>query len=226
MFLSSLCRKTAVVFRHFLWPATCPQCGALGVLICDLCIDALAERRFPRCAVCGGSFPCARHDAYPLWSPVPYETPARRLIHRLKYGGERALGPLMGASLGRCLPPPVGASVLVPVPLHLGSARGYNQAREIARGLGKQWGLPVEDALQWTCAWEFQARRSSRSRRELPAGALRWVGAPTAGVVLVDDVRTTGTTLERCAAAARQGGSGVVACVVWSMAEGGNPHAA
>ncbi len=226
MSLSSLCRKTVAVFRHFLWPAACPRCGALGELICPPCLDALAVRPFPRCAACGGVYPCLRHCTPPLWSPVPYDGVARELTHRLKYRGERALGALMGSSLGRILPLPVGASVLVPVPLHLGSSRGYNQAAEIARGLGAVWCLPVVDALQWTCVWHTQSRRAGTSRRELPLDALRWRGAPRAGVVLVDDVYTSGTTLARCALAARREGSDVVAWVAWSMAEGGNPNVA
>ncbi len=156
---------------------------------------------------------------------MPYGGPARELVHRLKFRRERALGALMGSSLGRCLPPPEGAALLVPVPLHRGSSRGYNQSEEIARGLGREWSLPVVDALQWTQDWDPQSRRVKASRRDIPLEALRWEGPPRGGVVLVDDVCTTGTTLDRCSRAARRGRSSVVAWVAWSLSEGGIAHA-
>jgi len=223
--LGPLCRKTLAVFRHFLWPAVCPCCGALGELACPSCLDALATHLGPRCSACGGAYPCFPHSAPPLWGPVPYGGPARELVHRLKFRRERALGALMGSSLGRCLPPPEGAALLVPVPLHRGSSRGYNQSEEIARGLGREWSLPVVDALQWTRDWDPQSRRVKASRRDLPLEALRWEGPPRGGVVLVDDVCTTGTTLDRCSRAARRGRSSVVAWVAWSLSEGGIAHA-
>jgi len=92
-----------------------------------------------------------------------------------------------------------GADLTVPVPLHPSRerARGFNQARELARHLG----LPLADALARTRPTDAQADLSAEQRHANVRGAfgMRSGAAAEGIVVLVDDVRTTGATLSACA---------------------------
>lgn len=94
-----------------------------------------------------------------------------------------------------------GADVVVPVPLHRSRerARGFNQARELARHLG----VPVAGALARTRSTASQADLPATKRDANVRGAFTWrTEVPVAGaiVVLIDDVVTTGATLNACAA--------------------------
>lgn len=153
----------------------------------------------------------------------PYDDRLRDIIHAFKYGKRRTLG----GRLARLLREPGrdvlnGADAVVPVPLHWARRheRGFNQADLLAAGLG----LPVCHALRRT--------RRTRSQVELPAGerhvnvagafALawryrspwRWPMGPSRiprldglTVVLVDDVSTTGATLDACARVLKAAGA-------------------
>jgi ComF family protein len=126
----------------------------------------------------------------------------RAIIHALKYDGRRSLArrlaPLMRARGGDIL---AGACCVVPVPLHASRVRerGFNQAADLAGPLG----LPVVHALRRVRATATQtglpsARRHKNVRDAFqPTRAARAVDR--AIVVLVDDVCTTGATLEACA---------------------------
>lgn len=133
----------------------------------------------------------------------------QQVMHRLKYRGDMqagtGLGMLMGTRLkGTCYEE---ADVLVPVPLHRTKQRkrGYNQSALIAGGLGRVMGRPVDDA---TCIRTGKSTTQTRKSR-----FERWVNVegifhvtdcePFIGkhVLLVDDVVTTGATLEACAGA-------------------------
>jgi ComF family protein len=133
----------------------------------------------------------------------------RAIVHALKYGRRpsvaRRLAQLMAASAPDLL---TGVDLIVPVPLHRARrrARGFNQAEELARSLPPRW----SNALRRTRATPSQtdlpeARRHANMRG---AFALRR-GRSVAGlkVVLVDDVCTTGATLEACALVLRQAGA-------------------
>lgn len=137
---------------------------------------------------------------------------ARQLIHDLKYHDNKSLAYWLGRQAALALERtgnPIGqADLLLPVPLHPRKERerGYNQAFWIASGLQSVWNLPVEtEALQRTRYTQTQTLRSSNdSRRENVKGAFA-VAHPehlqNKQIVLVDDVVTTGSTLEACAAA-------------------------
>lgn len=170
--------------------------------ICETCAEPLPSWRVislerQRCARCR-----RRHTAVSRARAIgPYDGALRDIIHALKYGGRRSLAAPLAARL-RMHGADVltGADVAVPVPLHRSRRRwrGFNQAADLARHLG----VPVTDAIRRT--------RATRSQTDLPAArrhanvrdafALRRRHR-VAGccVVLVDDVSTTGATLEACA---------------------------
>ncbi|HTQ81507.1 MAG TPA: ComF family protein [Thermoanaerobaculia bacterium] len=113
-----------------------------------------------------------------------------------------------------------GVDLVVPVPLHWTRrlARGYNQAERIARPLADRLGLPVTRLLRRPRATAPQSTLGRDQRlANLHSGVLRLrSGAPLAGrrVLLVDDVATTGATLEAAARVLKQGGAATVLALV------------
>jgi ComF family protein len=142
-----------------------------------------------------------------------YEGSLRDIIHALKYEGRRSIAPPLGA-LMRSAGADVlrGADAVVPVPLHprRERSRGFNQADDLARALG----LPVRPLLRrvrYTTS-QIELPKDERHRNVHDAFALNraagsGLGAPGSIVVLVDDVATTGATLEVCAAVLKAAGA-------------------
>lgn len=134
-----------------------------------------------------------------------YEGALRAIVHALKYEGRRSLAkPLAELVRSRCGPLLDDADCLVPVPLHPSRrrARGFNQALDLARRLGSD-GLPVRQALRRVRATPTQtglpAAQRYRNMRDAFTSARRATELRGCVVVLVDDVCTTGATLEACA---------------------------
>ena len=194
-------------------------------LVCPACWDTVPRLTLPVCDRCGDPLPSRRvisqrsarcHRCRRSRSSIdrgravgPYESTLRRIVHLLKYDRRHTLAAPLGALMRQH-----GADLLtdadcvVPVPLHprRRRARGFNQAAELAAHLGP----PVVHALRRTVATHPQtelpaARRHGNVRGVFaPARARRWWGDKGgairgARVVLVDDVATTGATLEACA---------------------------
>jgi ComF family protein len=148
-----------------------------------------------------------------------YESTLRGLLHALKYDGRRSIAaPLSGLMLTHGAEVLRGADATVPVPLHRSRRRerGFNQARDLAHGLG----LPVVDVLRRTRATRAQVDLPAEARRENVKDGFV-VRKPVAGlvVVLIDDVATTGATLEACARALRHGQARDVRALTAARAE-------
>jgi ComF family protein len=147
--------------------------------------------------------------------------PLRKAIHQFKYGGLRALAAPLGQLMSQSwseLAPASGLDAIVPVPLHptRQRERGYNQAVLLARELGPTLGWPVvEDELARVKATAPQIDLNAEQRRANVQHAFKCTKGGLAGkrVLLVDDVCTTGATLEAAAAALYQAG----AVSVWSF---------
>ncbi len=216
---------------RLLFGGSCFLCrGAADAILCAPC-DADLPRLpregalCPRCAlpspggaVCGRCL--ARPPAYDATrAALAYAFPADVLVQALKFHGELALAPLLGELL---LPVVSGEPVncIVPVPLSAGRLRerGYNQALEIARGLAAATGARLAPEL-------CRRQRDTAAQMDLPPaereknlrGAFdcpRLVEGAT--VAVLDDVMTTGATLQDAAAALKRAGAARV--VNWVVA--------
>jgi ComF family protein len=215
-----------------------------GSSLCGSCSNDLPRLREPFCESCGEVFPGRIDQQFtcPNCSDLKFAFDFARpammrdertlgLIHRLKYLREIHLAAALGglAAEAFCDPRLVPALAqswpLVPVPLHRGRLRKrhFNQAAEIGRGLAAETGLPIVHALKRTRDTTTQTMLSRRQRMDNLRGAFeitragrRLLENRPAGVVLVDDVLTTGSTVHECARVLRRHGFQCV-CVVTVM---------
>jgi ComF family protein len=207
---------------ELLFPPRCIGCHQPGVWLCDECRSHISYIEPPFCVRCGDAVVnhdlCARCRTTPLQidrirSAVYFEGVLREALHHFKYGQltalARPLGDLM-ATYWRQHPMPI--DILVPVPLHAARLRerGYNQAALLAREMARQVGLAVDErTLLRQRSTAPQVELDIRQRKENVHGAFRCSSDALAGkrVLLIDDVCTTGATLEACAVAAQEGGA-------------------
>lgn len=149
-----------------------------------------------------------------------YNEAAAQLIHAFKYAG----GKYLADSLGVFLPSPPAADWIMPVPLHPSRRRqrGYNQSLLLARGLSRGTGIPVQTkALIRIRNTPSQAQRTHAERLVNVRDAFQaGPGLQGSRILLVDDVVTTGSTLNACAQALRMAGAaGVWAVTVCTAGE-------
>jgi ComF family protein len=190
----------------------------------------------PACDGCGAPFAydlgagvrCAGCEARPrafdrARAACLYDEHARELILPFKHADRPEIGRLFAGWIGRAAGDLIAdAEVLVPVPLHplrlLG--RRYNQAAEIARPLARAHGKPfTPEALRRTRVTATQGTKSGGARRRNVAGAFAVPPAQARRiegrrVLLIDDVMTTGATLEACARALKRAGAAAVDAAV------------
>ncbi len=149
-----------------------------------------------------------------------YDGVYRDIVHALKYQGRRSIAADLAMLIRRNGEDLLaGAECVVPVPLHWRReyARGFNQAREIARHLRR----PMLDALVRSRATTPQVELSKEQRIENVKGVFTVRRPPLRktlklhgiNVVLVDDVATTGATLRACALELKVAGAAVVSAV-------------
>jgi ComF family protein len=193
--------------------------------VCLSCWDAVVPISPPVCEACGDPLPswrvisvecsrcprCRRRGTRIARGRTigAYDGTLRTIVHALKYDGRRTLARPLAALLQRHGEDLLhGADVAVPVPLHRSKqrARGFNQAEEIARHLP----LPTAQALRRVRATATQTDLPAARRHANVRGAFalsRRARVRGAIVILVDDVSTTGATLDACARVLLAGGA-------------------
>ena len=218
--------------ERLLLPPRCLLCGA-GAARDGLCAACRAE--WPRntccCARCAEPLArpaascgrCLRH-APPwdtAWAPFRYAWPLDVLEARFKFGQNLAAGRTLAAQWAAQSPPTPLPQALLPVPLHVARLRrrGYNQALELARALGRALEISVHaQALRRTRATAAQTDldRSARRRNVRGAFALTPGQNLPAHVAVLDDVLTTGATLAECTRVLKR--AGVARVDAWALA--------
>ncbi|WP_051240612.1 ComF family protein [Tepidiphilus margaritifer] len=224
----------------FFLPSHCGVCG-LGTTVRGVCASCQAEftpwTQEAACGRCGDRLTedereegiCAECTLDPPFFDAVragfwYEPPLDALIQRFKYGGDLRLGRALARALAQELSSPPAVDVLVPVPLARQRlrSRGFNQAAVLARDLGAAWHVPVLlETVQRRRETPHQARLHAAARRENLRGAFavdRAQGIAGRRVSVVDDVLTTGATLNALAAVLLECGAAAVRGIVLARA--------
>lgn len=197
----------------------CLLCGAESALelLCPACIAELPAlpESCPRCAlpspgasVCGSCLSKPPHfdGTLALW---PYEFPCDRLVQALKYRGRLALAGFFARALASARLPEI--DLIVPMPLHPRrlAGRGFNQALEIARALARRIGRPIEPrgALRVKDTPPQTELPYEERAKNVRGAFLCELDLSGARVAVVDDVMSTGATLNELARALKRAGA-------------------
>ena len=209
----------------------CLLCGArvMGALLCPGCEAELPRLTGALCPVCALPTPlgevcgsCLQHppafDA--TRAAFRYAFPLDALVQKLKYSGELALADFLAARLAAALQDAPRPDLIIPMPLHRNRLRerGFNQAAEIARRLAARLDIPLAlTACRRIKDPVPQAGLPLKARRKNIRGAFSCDADLTGRrVVLLDDVMTSGASLDELAKVVRK--SGAVGIQVWVLA--------
>lgn len=223
------------LIKEILFPVFCAECGAEGEWWCKKCFEKHKIRPVLRCPGCGkinnGELCLGCRGFHYLDGAVALmeysqPEPASRLIRDFKYKFARDIRPVWEMIAEKCLPDIMAPneSVIIPVPLYARRERerGFNQAKILAEIFiekikkyfpnGK---YSMNDSILWRVRGTAQQAKLSKEEREKNVcGAFAVKNAPApASIILVDDIFTTGTTLNECAKVLKNDG----AKTVWAL---------
>ena len=232
-------RRLGAYALDLLLPPRCPACREIVENPNRFCLNCWAGLTFltdPVCAGCGAPFeidrgPDARCGACLETPPrfaaaraaLAYDGSARTVLLAFKHGDRQHLVEIMAPQLVRAGRDWFGPeTVLVPVPLHRWRLwkRGFNQAALLARAVSRRTGSPLAvNALVRVRATRSSQGMGRRARADNVRGAFR-VAAPAAikakEIILIDDVLTTGATVEACTRTLLRGGAKQVRVLTWA----------
>ncbi len=221
----------------FIFPPVCLTCNRYivsnNVLVCQRCLDITATFDFPFCSECHEILEnpekcphCNSEASLPVFALGNYIDPLKELIHRFKFSGYHSLGEQLGQKLtekhGAVLQS-LEPEYLIPIPLtsYRQKKRGFNQAALLADIIGKEIEAEVaDDFLVKTKRTADQARLNSDKRRVNIKGAYEMAGQLPEGsrVAVVDDVITTGSTMNEAIGVLKLSGLKPVALVTLAVA--------
>lgn len=228
----------------FLFPPLCHVCGkfipqAGRLHICPPCRQRMPSPTSPLCTRCGIPFdgagahhPCSSCLRSPpsfraARAALVHEGPGRDLIHAFKYTGRTHLRRPLGLLAVELLTEFVASGrpdLIVPVPLHVKRlrSRGFNQALLVGELLAEEWRIPLcRQALKRVRWTEPQINLAAELRRENVRNAFSVPDASLVSgrrVLLVDDVFTTGSTVEECSRTLDRAGAEEVLVITLSRA--------
>lgn len=210
------------MFEHIfslIAPHLCLGCRSEGSLLCAECVDTL----LPLPVLC---YICQRKARRPICSRCQNHTPldelivgtvygniAEELVHRFKFGRASAAAPIIARLMAQKFTdiPPGTVVTYAPTAAKRARVRGYDQSKLIASQLAKELRLPFRPLLVRTGnTRQVGANKQQRKEQVEDAFTARPAAAKCKRVILVDDVITTGATMEASAAALRRAG---VECV-------------
>ncbi len=219
-------KKTAL---DLLFPCRCIGCGKEGELICLSCKDGLPWILPPVCGFCGvdktldtpcTSCPVFRPVIDGIRAPFRFEATIRSAVHQLKYRNLRVIAaPLAGMMADYLIDNPLTYDIVIPVPLHPKRLRerGYNQSELLAKELGRLTKIPADTGClirhRHTPAQAMTKSLTERRGNLIDAFTCKNKEAEGKKVLLIDDVATSGATLDACAAALKASG----AVSVWGL---------
>ena len=223
-----------------LYPQTCYFCGKINKTpICDSCKKKIEYVREPRCAKCGKPIryeekefceDCKKGEFFfekgkSIWI---HKGPAAWSIYQFKYHNRRIYGKFYASELWRIYGEDIkhwGIECIIPVPLHWRRkrSRGYNQAECIAKELGKLSGIAVADnAIKRIRYTERQKKLDNKERKRNLEGAFcvskRW--KKVKNVLLIDDIYTTGSTINEVSRKLKQRGVEKICFLTISVGQG------
>ncbi len=208
-----------------LFPPRCVHCRAENSWLCQTCFENIPFITTAICQRCGTPMTTAPAASCKQCqnNPLQYidgvrvasyfeDNPMRSAIHALKYRNHKAVANILGEILAKVYRQQhLVAEVIVPVPLHRArlKERGYNQSELLARQLGRLLNIPVNTVtLQRIRQTKSQMKLGADERHKNVADAFACNDKKLQNqrVLLIDDVCTTGSTLDFCAEALKKGG--------------------
>ena len=223
-----ICSRIEQYVCALLYPhaATCPLCGEMRKVdgyyaLCPDCMDKLEEMQVPSAACNKCLSPVRRGQGCTMcrsgrmksidacFSPFCYRNEVRRLVHQFKFDGDSSYIRYLSFKMAEVLPDREW-DFLVPVPLSRERMwdRGVNQARLLAEALSQRTNIPVLDALERTVNRKPQSATPMEKRAENVKGVFRCIGTLDGlRILLIDDVRTTGSTAQACATEMKKAGA-------------------
>ncbi len=232
--------KLFEVLLDMLFPRRCPVCHEIIVPACRrVCVDC--EQRLvpvtePYCMKCGKPVrkeeeeycrECrGKEQSFTEGRAVfIYDEIMKKSIYRFKYGGRQEYAAFYAHEIERCLGEKIrgwSAQALIPIPLHKSrlNGRGYNQAELIAKELGKQTGIPVYGKYMKRVKRTAVQKNLNAAEREnnlKRAFKIERNDVKLKSVILIDDIYTTGSTINAAAQCLREAGITNIYFIVLSI---------
>jgi ComF family protein len=232
---------------NILFPKTCPLCGEIihpKGEICETCGKQLAYIQEPKCKKCGKPFDAQEEEArvreycpdcvkrchsYDFGMAVfQYTESVRESIYRFKYHNQRTYAGFYGKAMAKQYGQTIlalGVEALIPVPVSAKKkiSRGYNQAELIAAELGKTLNLPMENNLLQRIKNttpqkelnDIERRNNLKNAFKIKENIVKY-----RKILLVDDIYTTGSTVDACAQVLKTAGVKNVYFITLAIGDG------